>query len=216
MKPITRIHSILFAISTTIVYSVWNWFASIQTNLVVLNLLISFLMSLTFYKALFQLLLFLCKQIPTLKKILLGKYFLEGVWIGFYTVDGETEYYYEIVEQNLDGITVKGIAFDEGQQSVGEWTIVDPTINIVESKLTYYYEMNVTSAGDITLGCSRATIYWDSRGYAYREVGFAVDNFSSGKQEYITVKIKTPKDLQVRVVNNFWNEVKILYHNERK
>ena len=42
MKPITRIHSILFAISTTIVYSVWNWFASIQTNLVVLNLLISF------------------------------------------------------------------------------------------------------------------------------------------------------------------------------
>lgn len=158
MKPITRIHSILFAISTTIVYSVWNWFASIQTNLVVLNLLISFLMSLTFYKALFQLLLFLCKQIPALKKILLGKYFLEGVWIGFYTVDGETEYYYEIVEQNLDGITVKGIAFDEGQQSVGEWTIVDPTINIAESKLTYYYEMNVTSAGDITLGCSRATI----------------------------------------------------------
>lgn len=216
MKPITQVHSILFAISTTVVYAVWNWVASIQTNFVVLDLFISFLMSLAFYKVLFLFLLFLCKQIPALKKIFLGKYFLEGVWIGFYTVDSEIEYYYEIVEQNLDGITIKGIAFDEGQKSIGEWTIVDPTINITESKLTYYYEMNVTSADDITLGCSRATIYWDNHGYAYREVGFAIDNFSFEKQEYITIKVKTPKDLQAWVVSNFWNEVRKLYHNERK
>lgn len=216
MKPITQVHSILFAISTTVVYAVWNWFASIQTNLVVLNLLISFLMSLTFYKVLFQLLLFLCKQIPALKKLFLGKYFLEGVWIGFYAVDGEIEYYYEIVEQNLDEITIKGIAFDEGHKSIGEWTIVDPTINIAESKLTYYYEMNVTSADDITLGCSRATVYWDNHGCAYREVGFAIDNFSKGKQEYITIKVKTPKNLEAWVANNFWDEVRKLYHNERK
>lgn len=216
MKPITRVHSILFAISTTVVYAVWNWSATIQTSNVVVNLIISFLMSLTFYKVLFQLLLFLCEQAPVLKKIFLGKYFLAGVWIGFYIVDNEIEYYYEIVEQNLDGITIKGIAFDEGHKSIGEWTIVDPTINIAESKLTYYYEMNVTSADDITFGCSRATIYWDSHDCAYREVGFAIDNFSKGKQEYITIKVKTPKDLQAWVVESFWDEVRKLYHDERK
>ena len=175
-------------------------------------------MSLTFYKVLFQFLLFLCKQIPVVKKLFWDKYFLEGVWIEFYTVDGEIEYYYEIVEQNLDGITIKGIAFDENRKSVGEWTIVDPTINITESKFTHYYEMNVTAADDITRGCSRATIYWDNHGFAYREVEFAIDNFGAGKQEYITIKIKSPspKDLQVWIEGNFWDGVRKLYHNERK
>lgn len=215
MKPITKAHSISFAISTTVVYATWRWLASIQTNFFIISLLVTFVMSLTFYKAIFHLLLFLCEHIQAVKKFLLGKYFLEGVWIGFYIVDNEVEYYYEIFEQNLDETIVKGVAFGENHEYIGEWTIVNPTLNIAESKLTYYYEMSVTSADDITVGHSRAIVYWD-KGYAYRLVGFAIDSFSKEKQKYVSVKTRTAEDFQMWVANNFWAAVEKLHHDEMK
>lgn len=215
MKPITKAHSISFAISTTVVYATWKWLISIQTSFFIISLLVTFVMSLAFYKAIFHLLLFFCEHIQEVKKILLGKYFLEGIWIGFYIVNNEIEYYYEIFEQDLDETIIKGVAFGENHKYIGEWTIVNPTLNIAESKLTYYYEMSVTSADNITIGHSRAIVYWD-KGYAYRLVGFAIDSFSKEKQKYVSVKTKTPKDLQIWIANNFWTMVEKLHHDEMK
>lgn len=101
-------------------------------------------------------------------------------------------------------------------KKIGEWTIVNPTLNIAESKLTYYYEMNDISVNDITVGHSRATLHWDKYDYAYKLVGFAIDNFSKEKQEYITTKVKTTETLQTWVDNNFWAEVKKLHRDEVK
>lgn len=215
MKPITKAHSISFAISTSVVCAIWSCLASIQTSFFIINLLVTFAMSFTFYKAIFHLLLFLCEHIQIFKKIFLGQYFLEGIWIGFYIVDNKVEYYYETFEQNLDEIVIKGVAFGKNHEYIGEWTIVNPNLNIAESKLTYYYEMSVTSADDITVGHSRAIVYWD-KGYAYRLVGFAIDSFSKEKQKYISIKIKTTEDLQTWVANNFWTMVEKLYHDETK
>lgn len=216
MRPITKAHSISFALSTTVVYGIWNQFASVQTNFFIISLLVTFAMSLTFYKAVFHLLLFVCEQIPALKKRILSKYFLEGIWIGFYIVDNEIEYYYEIFEQSLDETIIKGVAFGADHKNIGEWTIVNPTLNIAESKLTYYYEMNVTSTNDITVGHSRATLYWDKHGYAYRLVGFSIDSFSKEKQKYIEMKVKTTENPQTWVDNNFWAAVEKLQHDEIK
>lgn len=74
--------------------------------------------------------------------------------------------------------------------------------------------MNDISADDITLGHSRATIYW-KHGHAFRLFGFAIDNFSAQKQCYTTVKVKTPKNLQEWISNNFWEAVKKLYDDEK-
>lgn len=216
MKPITKAHSISFAISTAVVYTIWNRLASIQTNFFIISILVAFATSLTFYKWMFHLLLFLIEHVSILKKIILGKYYLEGIWIGFYTVDNEIEYYYEIIEQSLDETIIKGTAYGTDRKKIGEWTIVNPTLNIAESKLTYYYEMNDISVNDITVGHSRATLHWDKHGYACKLVGFAIDNFSKEKQEYITTKEKTTETPQTWVDNNFWTEVKKLHHDEVK
>ncbi|WP_286335374.1 hypothetical protein [Bacteroides caecimuris] len=214
MKPITKAHSIAFSFATAIVYALWGTLSSVQPNSMIASLIITFVLSLTFYRAVFELLLFMSKHILFIKKLILGKYFFEGVWIGFYIVNDEVEYYYEIIEQTFDETTIKGIAFGEDQKSIGEWTISNPNIDISESKLTYYYEMNDISADDITLGHSRATIYW-KHGHAFRLFGFAIDNFSAQKQCYTTVKVKTPKNLQEWISNNFWEAVKKLYDDEK-
>lgn len=63
MKPITKAHSIAFSFSTTIVYALWNALASVQTNSLIISLVITFVLSLTFYRAVYNLLLYLSKHL---------------------------------------------------------------------------------------------------------------------------------------------------------
>ena len=157
MSPILKAHSLSFAFSTTIIYLLWEKIAIIQTGYWIIKLIITFLLSLSFYKFVFQGFLFLCKRVNIIKKIILGRNYFEGLWIGYYLVDNEVEFYYEFFEQDLESLTIKGKSFDKNKVYTGEWTIVKPYLNVSDSRLTYYYEMNVVSSDNITLGCSRAT-----------------------------------------------------------
>lgn len=73
MKPITKAHSIAFSFSTTIVYAIWDDLASVRTDSLILSLVITFVLSLTFYKGVFYLLLYLSKHLLFIKKLILGK-----------------------------------------------------------------------------------------------------------------------------------------------
>lgn len=79
MKPITKAHSIAFSFATAIVYALWDVLSSVQPNSVIASLIITFVLSLAFYRAVFKLLLFLSKHMLFIKKLILGKYFFEGV-----------------------------------------------------------------------------------------------------------------------------------------
>lgn len=209
MEPIMKMHSISFAIATTVMYFIWDYFSKIQSSSLIINLILTFIFSVTFYKIVCKFILFSSKKVRLLRKMMLGKYYLEGLWIGYYVVNGQTEYYYEIFEQTLEGLTIVGKAFDEKKNYIGEWSIIHPNINISESKFTYYYEMNDISSENILLGYSRATIYWDKHGNAEKLIGFAVDSFSSEKQNYTSKKINHVFS-QSWINNNFWEEVKKL------
>ena len=63
MKPITKAHSIAFSFATAIVYALWGTLSSVQPNSMIASLIITFVLSLTFYRAVFELLLFMSKHI---------------------------------------------------------------------------------------------------------------------------------------------------------
>ena len=153
----------------------------------------------------------MCKRVNIIKKIILGRNYFEGLWIGYYLVDNEVEFYYEFFEQDLETLTFKGKSFDKNKVYTGEWTIVKPYLNVSDSRLTYYYEMNVVSSDNITLGCSRATIHWDKNWHAQKLVGFAMDSYSINKQPYVSIKINHFDDIEKWVKDDFWNEVGKLY-----
>lgn len=159
MSPITKAHSFAFAIATTCVYSIWHKLAAIQTDWWIINSVITLFLSISFYQAVFKLFLLLCQKVRFLRKHILGKFYFEGLWIGYYTVNGEVEYYYEVVEQDLENISIKEVSFDKSHNYIGTWTIVNPHYNIEDSRLTYYYEMDVAASGDITLGYSQEGLY---------------------------------------------------------
>lgn len=152
MSPITKAHSFAFAIATTCVYSVWHKLTAVQTDLWIINSVITLILSISFYQAVFKLFLFLCQKVRPLRKYILRKFYFEGLWIGYYTVNGEVEFYYEVVEQDLENTSIKGVSFDKNHNYVGTWTIIKPNYNIEDSRLTYCYEMDVAASGNITLG----------------------------------------------------------------
>lgn len=86
MSPITKAHSLAFAIATTCVYSVWHKLTAVQTDWWIINSVITLILSISFYQAVFKLFLFLCQKVRLLRKYILGKFYFEGLWVGYYTV----------------------------------------------------------------------------------------------------------------------------------
>lgn len=211
MTPLLKAHSLSFSLATTIVYILWKNLETLQTECWIINIIITFILSLSFYRIIYKSIFFSCKRIKTIKKWILGSYYFEGLWIGYYTVDDEVEYYYEIFEQELNSLTIKGKSFDKNKKFTGEWAIINPNLNIADSKFTYYYEMDVASSHDITLGYSRATIYWDSKGRAKKLIGFAIDNYSLNKQLYTSIKVNKLSTYEKWIEDNFWHEAENLY-----
>ena len=50
MKPVLKAHSISFAIATTILHILWNELSVIKTDYWIANIIITFILSTTFYK----------------------------------------------------------------------------------------------------------------------------------------------------------------------
>lgn len=152
----------------------------------------------------------MCNKVRFIKKWALGNYYFEGVWIGICMVDSEKEYFLEIYEQTVEDLIIKGTEFDSNDSPIGTWTILHPHINVLESKFCYYYELSDTENPDITLGFSRGTIHWDKFHRAEKIVGFAIDNYSSKKQPYVSVKVPQKEyksDLTGWIKSNFILEV---------
>ena len=118
MSPITKAHSLAFAIATTCVYTIWHKLTAIQTDLWIINSVITFILSLSFYQVVFKIFLLLCQKVRLLRKYILGKFYFEGLWIGYYTINDEIEYYHEVVEQDLENISIIGVSYDKDRKSV--------------------------------------------------------------------------------------------------
>ena len=188
MKPITKVNTYVFAITTSFIYFLWNHISFLNVNSLFLDLLITFIFSLSFYKFVYKLLTFICNNCRLIRKFILGKYYFEGLWIGFYIYNDIPELCYETIEQTLDHITIKGRGFDINGKYISSWIAVEPFIDIEESKITYYYELNELNYDDIAMGLARATIELDKHNKACRCEGFAIDGETTKKQFFLSIK----------------------------
>lgn len=73
MNPITKLNSFVFSISTSIVYFVWNELSKITFETKFINILLTLVVSISFYRLLYKLGLLLCEKNDLIKKLILGK-----------------------------------------------------------------------------------------------------------------------------------------------
>lgn len=198
MSPISKAHSLTFAIATPAVFSIWKIASDFYGFSWITDLLVTAIISASFYNFIYKILLLSCQRLHPLKKWLLGRSYIEGLWIGYYTSNGVYTYYYEFFEQTLESTSIKGTGVDKDNNCIGTWTILHPYINVDDSKMTYYYEMDELCSPDVTLGYAKATIHWDKGQNACKLTGFAVDSFSAQKEGFVSIKVNLPNKLELQ------------------
>lgn len=106
MNPITKLNSFVFSISTSIVYFVWNELSKITFEAKFINILLTLVVSISFYRLLYKLGLLLCEKNDLIKKLILGKKYFHGIWVGFYIYNDVPTLYYETTETDNNSINI--------------------------------------------------------------------------------------------------------------
>lgn len=188
MKPIAKLNSYVFAITTSIVYYLWSFFNSLSVKNALLEFIIVFIFSVSFYKGVYCAVSIICNHFQSFQKMILGKYFFEDTWIGYFNYKDDVRLTYSICYQSIDELSIYGRSFDLDGNNISNWTIVEPYINIQKSQFSYFYEINDSENTDIYMGYANSTIIFDKNKKPYRFNGYAVDGDDSCKQFFISIK----------------------------
>jgi hypothetical protein len=80
------------------------------------------------------------------KKILLGAYFVEGTWVGYFIGrNKDKRYVVETFEQDLEGLTIRGRSFSEDGELHAQWLSEASALDIERGRLMYTYSCDILS-----------------------------------------------------------------------
>ncbi|MDM1554446.1 MULTISPECIES: hypothetical protein [Chryseobacterium] len=142
MKPTTKLNSITIAITTSIIFSLWQFLIKLSTEYPITTTLIGLATSLGVYRIIANFLIYLVNKSPWIKRKFLGPYFLEGTWVGFYIgASGNVRYIVEKFEQEIDSLVIRGKSFDENFNYHSSWISNSVNIDVISGRITYMYEL---------------------------------------------------------------------------
>ena len=214
IRAYTKLNMYVFTITTTVVYSLWNILSLLSFESSWLTLILTYIFSVGFYKVIYKIIFFLCNNIQFFRKAVLGKYYYEGVWVGFYKYKDEVHLYYEIMEQSMENFSVVGRAFKTDGEYVCSWNILEPLINIEKNQFSYFYENSEADDSNVYLGVAKGSIIYDNNKKACRLDGFAVEAEDSIKQPFISIKIDDNASKYVIKQKELLEKANDLYNNE--
>lgn len=147
MTPLEKFNAVIIACTTLFMYLLWlgiSKLMEINTISFFVITILSGLISLGFYRSVATLLRKFFNNNKMIKKKILGNYYLEGTWVGFFVGNnGKIRYICERFEQSLEGIIIQGSSYTDNQKIHGNWIAKSPVVNIEEKQLMYYYEADM-------------------------------------------------------------------------
>lgn len=214
VKPVTKVNAYVFAITTSLVYYLWDSLSLVLTKEPIGSYIIIFIFSVGFYKGIYKTILFVCNHVQFFRKLVLGKNFFEGTWVGYYKYKDEIHFSYEIYYQSIEELYIYGRSFDSNGKSISNWSIVEPYVNIQKSQFSYFYEINDSSISDFYMGYASSTIIYYKHNKPCIFDGFAVDGDDSSKQFFISVKESDSSNKYVNNQKYLLEKAYELYKNE--
>lgn len=217
MNPVAKFNSIIISVTTVCMYILWKLLNGImfQNNTyAVFSLVITFLSSLGFYRLINSLLGMVFRKVKFFKRFILGPFYLEGAWVGFFVgKNNKIRLIHEQFEQELDGLVIKGYSYYEDGSSHGYWTAKNPVIDNEIGKMTYYYEARVNTYPAINQGLAEFNFKRTSRNEIVTEIiGFSSDLYRPEKLLAFESKVKEVKDQNEEY---YIEEAKKVYANNK-
>ena len=105
--------------------------------------IVTFVSAVAIYDTLYKVLIVLSRNLNWLNKHLLGARYLNGTWIGKFTIENnEPIFSVEIFEQTISSLKIRGYAFHENGKTFAQWVSTSESINEIDGVLTYTYGCN--------------------------------------------------------------------------
>lgn len=194
MTPLAKFNAIIISITTFFMYGLWlgiNKVIEIETIPFFITTILSALVSLGFYRSMSGILKKIFMNIKFVKKFVLGNYYLEGTWVGFFIGNnGRVRFLCENFEQDLEGIVIQGSSYTDCKKIHGSWIAKNPVIDIKEKRITYYYEADMIK--NLFINPGLASFKMDKinkSSYINRLNGFSSDIYNPNKLFAVEEKI---------------------------
>ncbi len=214
MKPSIKLHSIAFALSTAIIFSIWTGASELVQIHPALKITLGALVSLGLYRLLAQGIVYLTRKSVMFKKLFLGPYYLGGTWVGFYIgISGKERFLIERFEQDIDALVIRGKSYDETLKYHAAWTASSVNIDIIKGRISYMYECtpineNLNGNGVAIFDFQRENQYSIPK----RLSGFSADLHIGQRTKALEIKISD--DCNV-VENEALNKAKKLFKENK-
>lgn len=197
MNPLIRFHAIVLSLTTLIVLSLWEIFASIAFKFPILKIGLIIITSFGFYRLLILVIKNVILNIRPFKRRIFGARYIEGVWVGFFIgKSGKVRFYIETFEQDFESITIRGKGFRENEGYFGSW--ISESVNFDDKKgtLNYTYKADALSNSFINPGVADFVIERKKiNAPPYRLFGFSADLYNPQKLKSFEEKISDKPDI---------------------
>jgi hypothetical protein len=192
MSPETRFHSIAIGLTTAIVFLIWLKFTAAIAAHPWLAVILSGLISFGIYRLFAAVLLSLMRNVRIVKRLILGRQYLEGIWAGFFVGhNNAVRLFVETFEQDMESLVIRGRAFKEDGSYHGSWLADNATVDARRAKLSYHYEADVVGNTFINQGIASFDLQRPApHKPAVQMTGYSSDLFSPDKLIAFEEKIK--------------------------
>lgn len=202
MKPELKLHSIVLCISTFIIFTIWTQLTTLISAHPFVSVIAGGLISLGLYRLLTVTLVGVFRKSECVKKYILGPYYMEGTWIGFFVGhDSKIRLFAETFEQDISDLVIKGKAFKEDGSYHGSWVSDNVNINVKLGKISYTYEADVIGNSFTNPGLAYFNLERKSSDKApSRMIGFSSDIFNPAKLKSFEEKVSCRTDCDSQYV----------------
>lgn len=194
MNPELKFHSIVISLTTFIVFTAWSQLTTLISSSPWVSVFAAGLISLGLYRFIAMVSLSLFRNVPLVKKFILGAKYMEGTWIGFFIGhENKIRYLVETFEQDLGELVIRGTVYRDDGTHHCSYVSQNATIDIRNGKLSYSYDADSVSNTHINPGLARFDLVRESKESPPKRItGYSSDLFHPNKlmafEEKITEK----------------------------
>jgi hypothetical protein len=162
----------------------------LQPGYIVVGGIAATIASLGVYRLLASGLVWLFGKSIQLRKLMLGKGFLEGTWVGHYQDGDEHRITIEYFDQATGTTVVHGREFDAAGKTRASWSSDTVSIDVGRMQLVYAYTCKVFERKHVQEGLGVFTIVCEDAGKPARKLdGYAVDLIDGDRDPNTEYKI---------------------------
>ncbi len=200
MNPEIKFHSLIISVTTLIVFYTWAKLAAVVGNHPLLSVVTAGFVTLGLYRSLVLFALSAFRNISIFKKFILGPFYMEGTWVGFFVGhEKKIRYVVESYEQSFSELVIKGRVFKEDNTYHGSYVSEGAFINIRDSQLSYTYNVDGISNTFMNPGLAKFNFDRDAKHLPpNRMTGFSSDLFNPKKLLSFEEKASDKSSMEIK------------------